>query len=208
LALLSAVPFIYTQSRTSYLAAIPAAFAFVWLSERRNWVIAAVLLLGISLPFIAPEPAKERVTYTFTQGRNQRDVVQVGDVKLDTSLSTRLRSYKMAARDWVEHPILGYGVTGYKFLDSQYLRVITETGLVGLSLFFLLMFTIFRQGYQVFKGTEDPFYRGLAMGYLAGFIGLISHALGANTFIIVRIMEPFWFVTAMVILIPELEKRA
>ena len=208
LVLFSAVPLIYTQSRTSYLAAIPAALAFVWLSERRNWVIAGVLLVGISLPFIAPEPARERVEYTFTQGRNQRDVVEVGGVKLDTSLSARLRSWKAATEDWVKHPILGYGVTGYKFLDSQYLRVITETGLLGLITFLLLMSTIFRQGYRVFKGTTDPFYRGLTAGYLAGFIGLLCHALGANTFIIVRIMEPFWFVTAMVIMIPELEKGA
>jgi O-antigen ligase len=132
--------------------------------------------------------------------------VEVGGVKLDTSLSARLRSYKAATEDWVEHPILGYGVTGYKFLDTQYLRVVTETGLLGLIIFLLLMSTIFRQGYRVFKGTTDPFYRGLTMGYLAGFIGLLCHALGANTFIIVRIMEPFWFVTAMVIRIPELEK--
>jgi hypothetical protein len=44
------------------------------------------------------------------------------------------------------------------------------------------------------------------MGYLAGFIGLLYHGIGANTFIIVRIMEPFWFVTAMVVMIPEMEK--
>jgi O-antigen ligase len=190
------------------VAAIPAALAFVWLSERRNWVIAALLLVGISLPFIAPEPARERVKYTLEQGRDQRDVVEVGGVKLDTSLSARLRSYRAASEDWVEHPVLGYGVTGYKFLDLQYLRVITETGLVGLITFLFLVSTIFRQGYRAFKGTTDIFYRGLTMGYLAGFVGLLCHALGANTFIIVRIMEPFWFLTAMVIVIPELEKQA
>jgi hypothetical protein len=27
----------------------------------------------------------------------------------------------------------------------------------------------------------------------------LFHALGANTFIIVRIMEPFWFITAVVV---------
>ncbi len=207
LMVLSAVPLVYTQSRTSYLAAIPAVLAFVWLSERRNWVIAAVLLVGISLPYIAPNPARERINYTFTQGRNQRDVVEVGGVKLDTSLSARLRSWKGAAQDWVEHPILGYGVTGYKFLDSQYLRVITETGIVGLITFLFLIATIFKQGYRVYKETSEPFYRGFTMGYLAGFIGLLCHAIGANTFIIVRIMEPFWFLTAMVVMIPELDKR-
>ncbi|MBW2168261.1 MAG: hypothetical protein JRG69_03200 [Deltaproteobacteria bacterium] len=43
------------------------------------------------------------------------------------------------------------------------------------------------------------------MGFLAGFIGLLVHSIGANTFIIVRIMEPFWFVLAMVIMIPSLK---
>ncbi len=207
LMVLSAVPLVYTQSRTSYLAAIPAVLAFVWLSERRNWVIAAVLLVGISLPYIAPNPARERINYTFTQGRTHRDVVEVGGIKLDTSLSARLRSWKGAAQDWVEHPILGYGVTGYKFLDSQYLRVIMEAGLVGLITFLFLIVKIFKQGYRVYKETSEPLYRGLTMGYLAGFIGLLFHAIGANTFIIVRIMEPFWFLTAIVVMIPEIKKE-
>jgi hypothetical protein len=41
---------------------------------------------------------------------------------------------------------------------------------------------------------------------MAGFIGLLFHATAANTFIIVRIMEPFWFVTGMVMMLLELEK--
>jgi len=43
------------------------------------------------------------------------------------------------------------------------------------------------------------------MGFLAGFIGLLFHAIGANTFIIVRIMEPFWFTLALVIMLPQLK---
>jgi len=42
---------------------------------------------------------------------------------------------------------------------------------------------------------------------LAGFIGLLVHAIGANTFIIVRIMEPFWFALGMVVMMPELESK-
>jgi hypothetical protein len=42
------------------------------------------------------------------------------------------------------------------------------------------------------------------MGYLAGFAGLLTHGIGANTFIIVRIMEPFWFFTAIVVMLPDL----
>ena len=68
-----------------------------------------------------------------------------------------------------------------------------------------LMATIFREAWRVQRAAKDPVHRGLAIGFIAGFIGLLFHAIGANTFIIVRIMEPFWFVTAMVMAIPSLE---
>jgi len=76
---------------------------------------------------------------------------------------------------------------------------------VGLIAFLLVLRAIFKQGIIVFGQVHDPLHRGISMGFLAGFIGLLVHAVGANTFIIVRIMEPFWFVTAMVVMIPELE---
>lgn len=50
-----------------------------------------------------------------------------------------------------------------------------------------------------FRESTDSFYRGLSLGLFAGFIGLLFHAVGSNTFIIIRIMEPFWFLTAMVL---------
>ncbi len=203
---LFAVPLLYTQSRTSYLAAIPVMLTFVWLSEKRSWVIVTLILVSISLPILAPKAAKERITYTFTQGKNRRDVVEVSGVRLDTSTSARLQSWKSASRDWIKHPFLGFGVTGYAFVDAQYVRVVTETGLLGLITFFLLISTIFRQAFHVFKQATESFYKGLSMGFLAGFIGLLFHAIGANTFIIVRIMEPFWFMTAMVVMIPEIKE--
>ena len=161
----------------------------------------------LSLPFIAPDPAKERVKYTFTQGLNRQDVVEVAGIKLDTSTSARLRSWQEASEDWVKHPFLGFGVTGYRFVDAQYVRVVTETGFVGLLLFLILVITIFRQANKSFKEATDHRHKGICLGFLCGFIGLLFHAFAANTFIIVRIMEPFWFVTAMVVMIPELEKE-
>jgi O-antigen ligase len=179
---------------------------FLLLSEKKQWILAAILLLGITLPFIAPQAAKERVMYTFTQGERQRDAVEVGGMKLDTSTSARIVSWREAARDFIRHPFMGYGVTGYRFLDAQYIRVVLETGFLGMFFFFILLYTIFRQTYTSFRVAVDPTFRGLSMGYLAGFAGLLFHAIGANTFIIVRIMEPFWFVTAIVIKSPHLKK--
>ncbi|MBW1805175.1 MAG: O-antigen ligase family protein [Deltaproteobacteria bacterium] len=206
LILLFTIPLIYTQSRSSYLAIIPAAITLLWLSEKKNLVLVVLILLGISLPFLAPKVAKERVSYTFSQGRGRIDVVEIAGIKLDTSTSARVASWRNASRDWIRHPLLGYGVTGYRFVDAQYVRVITETGLLGLITFLFLIFTIFRRTLNTFRESDDSFYRGISLGFLAGFIGLLFHSFGANTFIIVRIMEPFWFIAAMVSMIPEMNK--
>jgi len=46
------------------------------------------------------------------------------------------------------------------------------------------------------------------MGFFAGTVAMIVHGLFANTFIIVRIMEPFWLIGGFVVIIPILEAKA
>ncbi len=205
---LAFISFLFTESRGSYLAFFPMLMAFVWLSEKRKLIIIALLFISLFLPLTAPQKVKDRIAFTFTQRLHPGQHVYVGDIRLDTSTSARLISWKDALKAYVKHPILGFGVTGYGFIDAQYPRVLVETGIVGMITFILLMWAIFRQGNMVFWGTSDTLHKGLSMGFLAGFIGLLFHSIGANTFIIVRIMEPFWFVLAMVVMIPELESEA
>jgi hypothetical protein len=53
---------------------------------------------------------------------------------------------------------------------------------------------------SAFRALEVSEDRGLALGFVAGTVGLLGHAIGASPFIIVRIMEPFWFFAAIVAL--------
>lgn len=202
------IPFFYTQSRSSYLGMIAAMLVFVWLSEKRRWVLTGLILGVVLFPLIAPEVVTQRVGFTFTQREHIGQHVTVGGARLDTSTSARLMGWIGVIRDIPKHPFFGYGVTGYGFIDSQYFRVLIETGIIGLVFFVILMSRIFKQAYHNYKTATDPLERGLCIGFLAGFIGLLVHAIGTNTFIIVRIMEPFWFVLAMTIVLPDLESEA
>jgi hypothetical protein len=38
-------------------------------------------------------------------------------------------------------------------------------------------------------------------------VGLLVHGIGANTFIIVRIMEPFWFLAGIVIALSAINEE-
>jgi O-antigen ligase len=205
LAVLVFIPLLYTLSRASYLALIPLVGGLLAFSQRKLLIAFALALSLVLAPFLLPKAVVNRVLYTFTQPFHPGQT-QIGGVRLDTSTSARLKAFQdIVFDDWPKHPTFGYGVTGYKFLDSQYLRVLVETGLVGLLAFLWLQISLFRRTRDILTRTQDPLFKGVALGFLAGFIALIVHSIGANTFIIVRIIEPFWFLAAMVMMIPQLE---
>jgi hypothetical protein len=69
------------------------------------------------------------------------------------------------------------------------------------------MLSIFRHSIIIYKKMDEEFYKGLALGFMAGFIGLAFHAITANTFIMIRTMEPFWFVAGIIMVLPELPEE-
>jgi len=206
LILLMISPFLFTQSRSSYLGLVPVCFLLGLLTTRKIVVVGMLALAFVLSPLILPSQIKNRILYTFGQSEEVGQIT-VGGLRLDTSTSARLVSFKQIMTDWPKHPLIGYGVTGYGFIDSQLPRVLIETGILGLLSFFYLLYSIFKLAVKKLKEVKTPYFKGLAAGFLAGFIGLLFHAIGANTFIIVRIMEPFWFFAGIVVILPEIERR-
>ncbi|TAL10706.1 MAG: O-antigen ligase family protein [Nitrospirae bacterium] len=187
-----------TLSRSSFLAAGVVVLVLSARLLRRKPIIAPIILIAlIATPWWAPEAVSNRILFTFTQPMDEGQI-RIGNIRVDTSTSDRLRSWQQGAKYWQAHPIWGTGVTGGPFMDAMYPRILTETGTVGLVAFFILIGALFRMGWAAYRQAKDPFQRGVAMGFLLGFVSLLVHAVGANSFIIVRIMEPFWLVAALV----------
>ncbi|MDA2916158.1 O-antigen ligase family protein [Nitrospinae bacterium AH_259_B05_G02_I21] len=206
LLLFIAFPLLFSLSRASFLALIAMFFAFLAFSPRRGILVLILIILALSGPFIIPQVVKDRIKYTWEQSYfPQPGQVEVFGIRLDTSTSARIRSYQELARDWIKHPFLGHGITGYAFLDAQFARVLAETGLVGLGIFLWLLASIFRVGYKTYRGAKTPLFRALGLGLAVGVIALAAHSVGTNTFIIVRIMEPFWLLTGIVVRSLEVE---
>jgi len=197
-------PFLFTQSRSSYLAIVPALMVLGYMADRRLIILGLLAIALLVSPLFLPKAVITRIMYTFTQPEEQGQI-RIGELRLDTSTSARLKSWSEALQDWPKHPLLGYGVTGYQFVDAQFPRILVESGILGLIAFFYLLFSIFRVALGNLKELKTPYFQGLTIGFLAGFAGLVVHAIGANTFIIVRIMEPFWFLAGIVTVLPKLE---
>jgi O-antigen ligase len=199
-------PFLFTQSRTSYLAFVPTCLALGSLMQRRIIILGFLLIALLMSPILLPSLVKDRILFTFKQQEYSGQIV-IGNLRLDTSTSARILSLKRILENFPKHPVLGYGVTGYEFTDSQLPRILIETGIVGLIAFLYLLCLIFRLAINRIREAKSPYFKGLAIGFFSGYVGLLFHALGANTFIIVRIMEPFWFFAGIIAVLPSLERQ-
>jgi hypothetical protein len=198
-------PFLYTLSRASYLAIIFSFLTFMILSEKKVILTTAMIVIIIFGMVVKPEAVFSRVKYTFQE--KQAYLAKIGDVYLDPSSSARISSWKDSFKTWMKTPVLGRGVTGFRFIDGQYIRTLPEMGIVGLLALLWLLWLIFKHSLSVYRRVDDELYKGLALGYLAGFIGMVIHALTANTFIILRIMEPFWFFAGIIMMLPALKEE-
>jgi O-antigen ligase len=200
---LLAVPLLFTLSRSSWLAAGATALVLLAVTRRRRLLLGVLILAAGLLWLSAPGDVVERVAYTFTE---HRESVQVGGVVLDPSASERIRSWEDAFEGFSRLPLLGHGVTGYGFIDAQYFRILAETGLLGLLAFGCVIFLLARQTWRAATTLESPLWRGMSAGFLAATAGLLVHSIGANTFVIVRIMEPFWLFAGLVMVAPLIER--
>lgn len=102
-----------------------------------------------------------------------------------------------------KHPLfLFFGLGKSVFLTteeshSQYVRNFIETGIIGSLVFFLLIFAIIKKTFQGFSLGKDTFSIGLSAGLLVSTLVILFVSIVNDAFIIVKVMEVYWFFTAL-----------
>jgi len=205
-------PFVLTLSRASY-AGLAFSLLTTLVFSRRKQILLIGLLVGAGLlvPRVAPrlfESAVSRLAATFIAPDSY---VSVGgrQIGLESSAADRVRSWRYAFNVWLrQRPLLGHGVSGVGTVDAQYPLILGELGILGFSAFLWLTWRLVATTWRVYRNAQVPFDRAVSLGFLSVMGGLYVQALTTNTFIIVRIMEPFWFLAAMVMKLPVLPPEA
>lgn len=195
--------FLFTFSRASYLGFAAMIPALMFFSKKRRLLLTGLLAAG-AITFMLAGEVRDRVidrvtmTYTGAYARQSFDAGIAGQVKLEDSAASRVHSLRRTlVEKFPKHPILGWGVTGIGMGDTQYALVLGELGILGVILFVWMIYRLFYTALAVFNSYTAPLIRALALGFMTSMVALLFQALGVNTFIIVRIMEPFWFIAAM-----------
>ncbi len=207
--MLSIWPFLYTYSRSGLIGFFVMYLVFIFIVKRyKISMILSFIVLMILAPIIFQKPIFWRARRAFTVGG--RYEILGGEITIDDSGAARIRSFQDSFEKWKQNPLLGEGVgTGRAMYDIQYGRTLREVGAIGALSFLWIIATLLKIGWQTFRNTElDSFSRGLSLGYFCALIGLLVMGLGAEVFIIIRIMEPFWFLTAIIVALPQINKRS
>lgn len=195
--------FLFTYSRASYIgfaAMVPALFFF---TRKRKLFLAGLLAAGTLAVLMVPAVKSKVVgrvmmTWRGTYATQAFNAGVAGQIKLEDSAAARVYSLRRAVHEQLpKHPVLGWGVTGVGLGDTQYALVLGELGILGAALFLWMLYRLFYTANMVFRASGDAVIRGLSLGFMISLIALLFQAVGVNTFIIVRIMEPFWFLAAL-----------
>jgi O-antigen ligase len=152
----------YTFSRGAYLAVLLTILVLGLLRDRK-----LLLLLGLFLltwQTIVPTAVRERVTMT-----------KNANGQLEESAQERVTLWEDAEQSIAASPIVGTGFATYQFskhvdnlrdTHNWYVKVMVETGIIGLILAFMLLQQMLATSYRLFKRATDPLYQGLGLGLL------------------------------------------
>ncbi|MBI4577493.1 MAG: O-antigen ligase family protein [Planctomycetes bacterium] len=214
-----------TFSRGTTLAFACAGVMLVLLWNRKAFLLVLVpLLVYFSFfPQQIPGILVGRFSSTFTRVdpegvRNPRDVVVAG-AKLDESSVGRLAIWQYGIEIIKENPLFGVGFGRFRLeilklsggtFDSHntYLTIAAEMGLPALALFLSMLWLYSREAYHVWRASVVPFERMVAVGYLAGIVGMaVSNVFGfrlnSN-----EVTFHYWIMTAVIVRMAEFVRSA
>jgi len=193
---------LYTLSRCTYMAML-FLYPYALLTGKKKKSLIFYLTMGLLVMFMwKPQKVIERIMNTFKPTGG----IFFG-IPLDSSAAARLISWKILFLNAIRSYkfIIGHGVTTF-FVDSQYVRVFGEAGIIGLITFFYLLITLYSNLIKVYNEVKENSDKIISYSALLALIGICIHAITANSFIIIRIAEPFWILMAVALKLPEVSK--
>jgi len=151
---------LFSFSRGGYLGFL-AGLLFLGASKDRRLLLAVGAVL-IAWEALLPASVQERITMTYDSSG-----------EFDTSAQERLSLWDDAVDLFHDDPILGTGFNTYEYMHrvgpytdthNYYLKVLVETGVLGLLLFLWFLKTGFTTGYTLFRSADEEFLTALGLG--------------------------------------------
>lgn len=198
----------FLYSRGGYLAAL-VSFFFFGVTKDRRFLVLLVLGLIFWQTFV-PTSVQQRIQMS-----------QQGNSGIDSSIEARYDMWDQAYELIKQNPILGYGyyathnlgieTAGNKkraSLHSGYMQLLLDQGLIGLGLFLIFFFICFRSGWRLFRTAEDPFLKGLGLGFAGCVLAVLAGNLAGSYWFYLNVSAFYWVNLGLVIRGLEITKES
>ena len=185
----------YSFSRGGYVAFL-AGWIFIGVAKQRKLLV-LLALFGITWASVVPPAVYERVMMTYDP--------QAGT--LDHSAEIRLVLWNDAIELFQSNPVTGTGFNTYAYMNrvgsyadthNIYLKVLVETGIIGLALFLWLMAKTFWTGLVLFRRAGDPFLSALGLGLSAWILCSAVANLFGDRWTYMQISGYLWVLAGLV----------
>ena len=195
---------LYGYSRTAYISLILGMLtvALLW---RGRWKMAIpLLILGMIGPALLPPSVVERF-----------DSTSVEEGQRDESTEMRFEYWKIAWRNFKDHPIAGTGFQTFKTLNPYhmdthnfYLRTLTEAGVIGAIVLLGLLIAVVRAASrQLLRSRSGTWQYGLALGLIGAWVAMICSNIFGDRFTYYPVIAYFWLYVGLVLKAPYLPEE-
>ncbi|MCC6349899.1 MAG: O-antigen ligase family protein [Candidatus Eisenbacteria bacterium] len=203
---LASIGVMMSLSRGSMVALLAGVFVVAWMSSR--WAFGLLVVAMLFSPLWAPDYVKERVQ------SSSMEVEGTDEVTVDMASEARLQTWQSILEVVKDHPIEGVGFTGLAYVlpeigeglgleevkdsaHNTWLRMLAETGLIGLTLFVWLMWKAWMLGYKAARRARDAFDHALGIGLCGAVVTLAVNCAFGDRFFNVVIASSFWMLCAL-----------
>jgi putative inorganic carbon (HCO3(-)) transporter len=185
----------YTFSRGAYIALLLSVLVLGLVKDRKLLLVLGAFLL--TWQTIVPTPVRERVNMT-----------QNSNGQLEASAQSRVDLWENAEKSIMSSPIVGTGfatfqlgehVDDLKDTHNWYVKVMVETGLIGLMIAFFLLQQMLAVAYRLFRRATDPLYRGLGLGLFVATCSCIVANFFGDRWTYLEITALLWVLVAAAI---------
>jgi O-antigen ligase len=127
---------------------------------------------------------------------------------LESSVAVRLDLWNHAVELFEKYPIFGVGFGGFeltvpikteiKNTHNLYLKILSEQGIIGLSLLLLVFFMALKSGQKLYKVSKTPFQKGLGFGFLGCIVAFIITNMFGDRWSYFVLGDYFWITWGLV----------
>jgi O-antigen ligase len=204
LGVFSVLCLMYTLSRGGYAGFLVGC---VFLGVVRYRLLLVLLaIFAVTWASVVPNAVVERVDMTYDSSG-----------ELDNSSELRVSLWDEAMAVFESNPITGTGfdtyqygdhVNGYKDTHNVYVKILVETGLIGLALVAWLTLKSFWSGWKLFRMAKDPFHAALGLGLASWVVACIVTNFFGDRWTIFQVNGYMWVIGGLVLRAWVLEREA